>query len=426
MTLDEGLKNGAWLVLCLRPSMRWCVVSLLMLTPALAAADPSADAFVADVLAHNPDVLGLAERRDAYTAEARAAAYWSDPTLTVMADYLPSTNDRSPMPMLRYQLTQAVPWPGKIGFMQEALEHSARGVNASLAERKLELRFRSKQAFFMLVTNRQERTINRAQRDIAATITAAALGRYSAGAGGHHEVARAEVDVQMLDFELASLDNERTSMIAMLDALRNAPPNTPIGEPIAPIWTATLVLDEGRCSEVAMANRPELHRMDAMRDEARAMGKLARRQPYPDFMVGAWANQMLAEVPPSFGGMVGITLPIFSGPKAHWEGVAYDDRASAAEHEAQAMRAMIRAEVTTAIARFNTTSRQVDLLTGVILPKAHESFDASLAGYGAGTLQITGLLEARRALQNTELALARARALREVAYAEVERAMGAP
>jgi cobalt-zinc-cadmium efflux system outer membrane protein len=60
------------------------------------------------------------------------------------------------------------------------------------------------------------------------------------------------------------------------------------------------------------------------------------------------------------------------------------------------------------------------------LPKSRESFEASLAGYGAGTADIVGLLDARRSLQTAELTLAESETRRELALAELERAVGAP
>lgn len=390
-----------------------------------AFADPTVDSFVDEVLARNPGLVGAAQRRSAYANEAQAALYWSDPTLTVMADYLPKGDEKSPMPMLRYQLTQTLPWPGKLGAMRDASEQAANGAGASLDVRKLDLALDARRSFFMLIFNGQERAINRAQRALSNTIASAALGRYGAGMGSHHEVARTEVEVQMLDYELVALEADRTSMIAMLDALRNVPPNVPIAEPTAPTWTPITTLDVTQSTAAALMQRPELRGMTAMREEARAMARLARREPYPDVMVGGWFNQMIDGAAPSMGGMIGITLPVFSGPRAHYRAVAFDDRASAADRDADGMRAMVRAEVAGAIARFDAASKQVDVMTGVVLPKTRESFDASLAGYGAGTADIVGLLEARRSLQRAELELARSRVMREIAFAEVQRATGA-
>ncbi len=88
------------------------------------------------------------------------------------------------------------------------------------------------------------------------------------------------------------------------------------------------------------------------------------------------------------------------------------------------MRAMIRAEVADAVVRVETASRQLDLVETTLLPKAHESFDAALARYGAGTLDIVGVLDSQRALQTAELVAIDAKVRRALAVAELEHAIG--
>jgi outer membrane protein TolC len=68
--------------------------------------------------------------------------------------------------------------------------------------------------------------------------------------------------------------------------------------------------------------------------------------------------------------------------------------------------------------------RQLDLIENVVLPKAHESLDASLSAYGAGNADIVSVLDARRSLQAAELARVDAKARRLIAIAELEHAIG--
>src|SRR4029079_8784218 len=101
-------------------------------------------------------------------------------------------------------------------------------------------------------------------RGLAATIAAAALGRYGAGTGDHHEVARAQVEVSALDVELLNLDGERASIVAMLNALRDHPPDAAIPDPPDP---PTRPANEALAKLVdqAVQQRPELKEMEAMR-----------------------------------------------------------------------------------------------------------------------------------------------------------------
>ncbi len=391
--------------------------------PALAEPPLAADALVREVLARNPSVKARALRRDALGSEARAAGIYPDPLIAVMVDRVPQAAGGE-MPMVRYQATQMFPWPGKLPLMRVAVEYQRDASGAELEVRNLDLRLQTKRAYYMLVLNAKRREINRASRSLAATVAQAALGRYATGLGGHHDVVRAQVEVNALDVELVDLEGERGVAIAMINALRDRPIDEPMGEPTLassprPEETVASLVEK------ANAQRPELRGMRAMQSEATSMADLARRERYPDIMGSVWMNQNIG-APPSAGGMVGVTIPVFGIARQGHRASAFDARARGAGEDGAAMRAMIRFEVAAALVRVQTVARRVELIETVVFPKARESFESSLAGYGASTIDVLSLLDARRSLQSAYLSLADAQVEREVALAELERAVAAP
>jgi outer membrane protein TolC len=153
------------------------------------------------------------------------------------------------------------------------------------------------------------------------------------------------------------------------------------------------------------------------------MADLSRRERYPDPMAGVWYNQMLGE-PDTAGVMVGVALPIFGVARESRRASGFDARAAAAGQDFAAMRAMIRFEVADAVRKVDTATRQLELLRDLAMPRVRDSFEASLAAYTAGRGDLAGLLDARRSLQAIDFALARAEVGRELAVAELERALG--
>lgn len=398
------------------------VASVVALTGAARADDrANMQVYVAEVIARNPSLRADALRRDSFHDEAIAVGKPPDPLVTVMVDRVPQASDGE-MPMIRYGITQMIPWPGKLSLMQDVVERQGDGANAELDQRKIDLKQDAERAYLMLWMNVKRRELNRAQRSLAATIASAALGRYGAGTGDHHEVARTQVEINALDIEFIDLEGERDSTIAMLNALRDQPSDTAITEP-KDVSVPVTVLAVDPFVERAIANRPELRRMKAMQNEANAMAASARRDPYPDLMAGIWANQMIGGAP-TMGGMIGFTLPIFGASRGSHRGASLDARAGGSAEDAQAMRAMIRAEVAEAIVRVQTAERQLDLIEKVAIPKAHESFDAALARYGSGTLDIVGVLDGLRAMQSAEMVAIDARVRRALAVSALEHAIG--
>ncbi len=398
------------------------VAAAAVLMPTTARAASPLDDLVAEVLEKNPSVRARVHRQEAAREDARAAGRWPDPRVSVMVDRVPRSSMTGAMPpMVQYGVQQVVPWPGKLGLMREAAEWETARAGSDIDTRKLDLALDAKRAFWMLALNVRRRGINRANRNVANTLADATLGRYSAGIGGHHDVARAQVEVAALDVQYVDLEGERASIAAMINALRNEPTETPFADPPPPL-SSRIDLAHSKLVDRALATRPELRGMRAMQSEALTMASLERKERYPDVTGGVWYNQMIG-MPDSGGAMIGATLPIFGYARQGHRAAAFEAKADSSLEDQAAKRAMIRFEVADAIVGVDTATRQVDLIRGVALPRARESFQASLAGFGAGATDIVGVLDARRSLQQAELALAEAEVRREIAIAQLERAV---
>jgi outer membrane protein TolC len=392
--------------------------------PAIAQQNSGVDAFVAEVLQRNPGLRARRLSRDAAALDASATGLYPDPEASVMLDNVPERHEGE-MPMVRYQLSQMLPWPGKLGMMEDAAARRTDGAEADAKTRALDLIRDAKRAYWMLLMNKGSREVVAAARELLETVTHTAVARYGAGSGAHHDVARAKVELSMLDVELLDLDGERIATLAMLNALRDRPSASAVPEPAAPAFSpvgATVSLD--RLERRAFEQRPELENMRAMRREEQVMAALARRERYPDFMTSIWYNQMLGE-PDTAGVMVGVVLPVFNVRRQGRLAEAADRRASSAEGDVQAMQAMIRFQLGDATRRIVTAERTLELLHSVGSPQANESFAASLAAYSTGgTIDVTAVLQAWRALQTTELARVEATVNWLNALADLERAVG--
>jgi outer membrane protein, heavy metal efflux system len=401
------------------------LVVVLLVPLSAHAADPTLDAFVAQVIQRNPTLKARAFDSESVRRDASAAGLYPDPEVSIMLDRVPERMGGE-MPMMRYQVSQMLPWPGKLGMMEDALARRADGKAALARARQVELIQQAKRAYYMLALNAGLREINRASRDLLTTIAGAALARYSTGASGHHEVARAEVERNALDVEAVDLDGERVSSVAMLNALRNTPGDALFPDPALPNFT-----DSGSAPSlaplVALAEkrRPELQAMRAMQREESTMAALARRERYPDLMTSAWYNQMFG-APDSVGVMLGASLPLFNVRRQTRRAEASDLRAASAGSDLEAMRSMIRFEVADGLRRLDTANRSLELIAKLAKPRAEQSFSSSLAGYSTGAVDIVGVLEAWRSLQSVQRAWVESTIARALATTDIERAIAGP
>lgn len=402
------------------------VVALALLTPISArAGEPGLRGFVNEVLTRNPTLQARTLARASLRTRASAEGYWPDPEVSVMLDQVPERMGGE-MPMLRYQVSQMIMWPGKLRLMESAATERAAGAAADVDARRLDLVRDAQQAYLMLAQNRGYRDVNSATRNLLETVTRAAIARYGAGTGGHHEVARSEVEQSALEVESIALDGERISIVAMLNALRDRPANTPFVEPsLAELETANANRSLADLLRSAESRRPELKRMRAMAREESAMADLARRERYPNFMTSVWYNQMLGG-PDTGGAMVGASIPLFSVPRQKLRAEASELSARSAESDRTGMQAMIRYQVADALRRVNTATQTLDLVTTIARPRAEQSFASALSSYATGTAEMVFVLDAWRALQRMEQARIDAIVARRMAIADLEWAIGGP
>jgi outer membrane protein, heavy metal efflux system len=381
------------------------------------------DRLVAEVVARNPSLRARVLARNAAERRAGAAALWPDPEASLMLDRV-SKQMEGEMPMLRYQLDQMIPWPGKLGLMQSAAERRTDAAQASSATQALDLVRDAKRAYWMLLLNRGLRDVNGAGRALLDTIARAALARYGAGNGAHHDVVRAQVEQSSSDVEAIDLEGDRVATVAMLNALRDMPASTPIEEPSEPQRVLVPSIPElARLERAALERRPELEQMRAMQREEVAMAALARRERYPDLMTSFWYNQMLGE-PDSAGVMLGVTLPLFNVRRQSRLARASELSSASVGSDLRAMQAMIRFEVADAVRKLVTASRTLDLVREVAAPRANQSYSAAVAGYSTGNIDIVGVLDAWRSLQAVERARVESVAAGLTALADLERAVG--
>jgi len=406
----------------------WLLLGVTLAAP-VAAGEPAAhgvDAFVAEVLQRSPALRARTLGRDAAHSDATAAGLWPDPEVTVMLDNVPQRMEGGEMPMVRYQLNQMLPWPGKLGFMESAAERRADAAQADTNIRTRDLIRDAKRGYWMLLMNKGLRDVNGAGRGVLDTIASAAVARYGAGSGAHHDVVRAQVEQSAIDVEAIDLDGERVATVAMLNALRDFPAAALIEDPDEPTPSSALdVPPVARLEHLALERRPELERMRAMQREEESMAALARRERYPDLMTSVWYNQMLGE-PDTAGVMLGVTLPVFGIRRQNRMAQAADLRAGSVSSDLRAMQSMIRFEIADAVRKLVTATRTLELVRDVAAPRANQSFSASLAGFSTGTVDIVGVLEAWRSLQAIERARVEAVAGRLLALADLERAIGGP
>jgi cobalt-zinc-cadmium efflux system outer membrane protein len=375
----------------------------------------------------NPMLRAARLKADAAKERIPQAGALPDPELQVglmnrMVSSFGSTMD--PMTMNQVQLTQELPWPGKLGNASERARKLAEAERLDADDAELMLVARVKNVYYQVAYMDRALAIMSRSRDLLRDFVQVSQSMYAVGTGLQQDVLQAQVAVARMTEDITVMTQERVAMGARLNALLGREATVSIGGLELPEPDGELPGVDSLMT-IAAAQRPKLRAAMERAAAAQAEYRAARRELYPDLMLGVSYGQR-----PQFDDMtslmVGVRLPVWAGK-----------RQLPMRRETQAMQAMAEAE---ARDTHNETYAQLvemraeaerslnlaQLYATSILPQARASVDAALAAYRVGRINYMSLVENQMLVNRYETESVRLVAAYHQAVAETEALVGGP
>lgn len=390
-----------------------------------AAADTLRLAAALDLaVAANPALQAVRLRADAAAERVSQAGAWPDPRLALglMNRPLNGFGTDEPMTMNQIQLSQTLPWPGKLGFGRERAEHLAAASLHDADEAAAVLVARVKSVYFELAYMDRALATMEATRGLLRDFFRVSQTMYAVGTGLQQDVLQAQVAIAQMSEDITVMEQQRVAMAARLNALLGRVATAAVGAFELPSVLDQLPSLDSLMSTV-VGRRPAL-RAAAERVEAADAGyRSTRRQLYPDFMLTIGYghrpqyNDMLTA-------MVGISIPLWAGSKQLAQ--RREMEATRAMHEAQAsdLYNETLARLTELRAAAERARALVQLYTTGVLPQARASVDAALSAYRVGRVDYTTLVNNEMTVNRYEIETVRLTAQYHQAAAEVEALVG--
>ncbi len=341
----------------------------------------------------NPSLAAARLSADAAGERVGPAGAWTDPMLSfgLMNRPLGDFGTGEPMTMNTVELTQRIPWPGQLGFRRQQARHLAEAMARDADEMERQLEARVKQAYYRLAYMDRALDVMRDTRELLRSFLDVSATMYAVGRGLQQDVLQAQIAVAQMTEDITVVEQDRVAMGARLNALLGLPATVPVAAlelpppgPFVPAVDSLMTL--------AVQSRPALHAARARVAAAAAGYRQARREFYPEFMLGLSYGQR-----PQFDDMasimVGVSLPVFAG--ARQLPMRREMAAMRAQEEAMERDLYNEtfAELTELRAEAERARNLAELYSNAIVPQARAAVESALSAYRVGRVDYMTLIE---------------------------------
>lgn len=386
------------------------------------------DALLATVAARNPRLRATSAAARAAATRVSEASTLPDPMLQlgVMNVGLPNFNADMPASMApSLQLTQMVPFPGKLGLRGDIADASFRMADARSSEVWWEVRARAADLFYSVYSLDQRIEVTRGTLGLLNNFRTIAQAMYASGSGRQADVLRADVELARLDGEIRKMEAMRAAATARLNGLMDQPASTPFPAPVLGDLPAS-VPDQATLSAWAWESRPVLDRGRVAVERADHTIALADRQIWPDLTLGLSYGQRDRGMGTERMGsaMIGFSVPIHASRRQY---AAREEAAAMkrmADAELEGLRADVHAMIGVHLADLETARTLIELYREEVLPQARATVESALSSYRVGAVDFMTLVDAEMTVNRYDNELFALLADYGTAVAALESSMG--
>lgn len=400
---------------------------LLAVIPTFAVAAQeslSLDSYLKQVEEANLSIRSIDAQAQGQVHRVKPAGTWDDPFIAGGPDELPFSGGGNGV--IRYQLSQNIPFPGKLSSRQEAAGKRAELIQANARTTRREIKIDAMQIFLQNYFNLQALKLNEQISQLLKDITRVEKTRYRTAGSGHHSYLLARAEQGILNTEKTQLLRRKKALWNSLNLLRNSdpastPPEVDLNLPDIPVSYAPPALEK------LLEDQPEL--LAAMRTVEYAQAELssANKAILPDFMLQGMVMQSRhGSEPSNYGFMAGINMPIFWWRKQSEIVHAVEREKEASLYQKDQLVRELQNEYRDAVNEFDASKTNLDLYEKEILPMTRMALASSKTDYMAGRATIREYLDVVRASRQQELDHLAVRLDLYLARMRVENLLSAP
>ena len=213
------------------------------------------------ILATNPSIEAMRAAWQAAEHNIGGASALDDPMLSYSA--APETRNINGRDFgQKIQLSQKLPWPGKLALREDSARYEAVASAENIAVLRLQLTETASKIYADCYYIHEALRINKVNQSLWQEFRTIAELKYSTGRASKQDALRAQVQQAMLEHEAITLQRKQRNILARINTLLNRNPDAPVPPP-ADLEVARDIPNAATLSERALAIHPSLKSLNA-------------------------------------------------------------------------------------------------------------------------------------------------------------------
>jgi outer membrane protein, heavy metal efflux system len=385
----------------------------------------SLESLIKQVLTSNPDLAATHKRIEAAEFEEKRVQILEDPEFIFLRHTQPfsGSNPKSFRPKTRYTVLQEIPFPGTLSLKGKIEGQQVAFLKSENLATEKDLILQTKKLFFELYYNKMAIKINEENQKAISTLKKTTSQLHDNDKERFSEAVEGQIETRKLDNDSLKLVATTNRILGMIATLLNQE-NLAQSVSLDPIFTPTQSFNQDYLEMLSTQNSPEIKALESQVEGQKLRADLARKECFPNFLVGTRIDHNLGSNDTAWGVTVGINIPLWIPWKQKRDKQKALALADAFRDDLIGLKASLRGQIKQALITLKELDRRISLHKDETIPKAKLRLKTEKELYQSGK----GLfINTQNAIQNYYSHLLNYELLiveREILLAELERIIG--
>jgi len=383
------------------------IIIFLALSVALsgiATAEETLSALISEALQNNKEIEMAYSRASSARYRPPQEASLPEPMFMIgyqNEGYKKYTYGEMPDSQWMFSASQMFPYPGKREIKKAMSQREAESLGESLESVKASVVREVKELYYELFLAYKAVELIDSKRALYLGIENAASSRYLSGMAPLEEVIMAQTEKYMLDEKKEMFSQKIASISAMLRRALGRDMTRPIEKPREPIDEEIAPIEE--IIKTALEGSPEIRAKRKMLEAKNKALEMAKREYYPDFTITGLVSKRGGDFEDMWSLSASLNLPVFYKTRQRNSVLEAQEAIKEAKAEVEATELNITSSIGESYSMAVSAERLMRLYKEGLIPKTRQGYEAALAGYTAGKVEINSLLKSLSLLIDYEL-----------------------